>query len=41
MYGSISRSLQRDILWALEDNGVELPEGLGKKIIYDMKFLVK
>lgn len=39
MYGKLSRSLQKDILQALEENGKELPEGVEKSILYDMKYL--
>lgn len=41
MYGRISPALQKDILLALESNGRELPEGVEKAILYDMKFLVR
>lgn len=39
MYGKLSQPLQKDILQALEENGKELPEGVEKSILYDMKFL--
>lgn len=39
MYGRLSQPLRQDIFRALEENGGQLPEGVKKGILYDMKFL--
>lgn len=39
MYGKISQPLREDILRALEENGGELPDGMEKAILYDMKYV--
>lgn len=39
MYGRLSQPLRQDIFRALEENGGQLPAGVEKGILYDMKFL--
>ena len=39
MYGKIPQSLREDVLLALEENGRELPDGMEKAILHDMKYV--
>lgn len=39
MYGKIPQPLREEILLALEENGRELPDGMEKAILYDMKYV--
>lgn len=39
MYGRLQQPLRQDIFRALEENGGQLPDGVEKGILYDMKFL--
>ncbi len=41
MYGRVTRPLQQQILSALEQKKEELPAGVEKGILYDMRFLVR
>ncbi len=39
MYGKMPQSLREDVLLALEENGRELPDGMEKAILHDMKYV--